>query len=238
MYDIPFFHLLYLLLPLSCVVYFYSKWVHNAKELAYATVRMLVQLVAIGYILTGLFQQRHWWVGMLVLGFMLAISTYITLRNTSNKSRQHYGIIFCATAVAALVNLWLIVVVVLRTPPQYEPRVLIPLAGMAFHTIMNVMSLAIERFETDYANHQHFARARQHAVKAALIPQINALFAVGLVSLPGMMTGQILSGIDPLIAVRYQIVIMLLGVTGGGGSVVLYFLLLEKIKPHHLSSSQ
>lgn len=230
MYDIPFVHLLYLLLPLCCVAYFYNKWVHNVKELVYATIRMLVQLMAIGYILTGLFNQRHWWMGMIVLSCMLAIATFIVLRNTNDRSWSHYWRILGATAIAALINLWLIVAVVLNIRAQYEPRILIPLAGLAFHTIMNVLSLAIERFESDYDRHRNFSSARQHAVKVALIPQINALFAVGLVSLPGMMTGQILSGIDPLIAVRYQIVIMLLGVTGGGGSVVIYFLLLEKMQ--------
>lgn len=229
MYDISLVRLLYLLFPLFCVAYFYNKWVDNSNELVYASVRMLVQLIAIGYVLTALFSQRHWWVGILVAVFMLVVSSFISLRNTSNKNWLHYLIVFTATAVAAIVNLWLILVLVLNIGGSYDPRVLIPLSGMAFHSIMNVLSLAIERFETEYDKNQSFGCARKYAFKAAMIPQINALFAVGLVSLPGMMTGQILSGIDPLIAVRYQIVIMMLGVSGGGGSVIIYFLLRDKI---------
>lgn len=228
MYDIPLIHFLYMLLPLSWVVFYYGKWVGNGREMIHALVRMLVQLIAIGYVLVLIFQYERAWLGALILMFMLIVSTFITLRNTIYKSCQHYFIILIATTLSALFHLFLIVYVILDIHKIYEPRFLIPLAGMVFSTIMNVLSLAIERFEADYQTHKHLANARQHAFKAAMIPQINALFAVGLVSLPGMMTGQILSGIDPLIAVRYQILIMLLGISGGGGSVVLYFLIMDK----------
>lgn len=125
-----------------------------------------------------------------------------------------------STWISASLHLGLILFFVLDLT-TYEPRYAIPLAGMVFSNIMNVISLAIERFESlDKA----FEHARKEAMRVSLIPQINSLLAVGLVSLPGMMTGQILSGIDPLIAVRYQIVIMLLGISGGGMSVILYFL--------------
>jgi putative ABC transport system permease protein len=88
-------------------------------------------------------------------------------------------------------------------PRWFEPRFVVPLAGMIFANSMNTLSLAAERSrEVDYEN------ARRIALDAALIPQINALLAVGLVSLPGMMTGQILSGVDPMVAVRYQIMVM------------------------------
>jgi putative ABC transport system permease protein len=92
---------------------------------------------------------------------------------------------------------------VLDLPRWFEPRFVVPLAGMIFANSMNTLSLAAERSrEVDYEN------ARRIALDAALIPQINALLAVGLVSLPGMMTGQILSGVDPMVAVRYQIMVM------------------------------
>ena len=70
------------------------------------------------------------------------------------------------------------------------------------------MSLAAERFESETTRGIRYVEARNTAMDAALIPQINALLAVGLVSLPGMMTGQILSGVEPLVAVKYQIVVM------------------------------
>ena len=73
-----------------------------------------------------------------------------------------------------------------------------------------------------------FEQAREIAFKACMIPQINSLLAVGLVSLPGMMTGQILSGVDPLIAVRYQIMIMTMILSSAGISAIIYFLLKKK----------
>ena len=85
---------------------------------------------------------------------------------------------------------------------------MIPLAGMAFANAMNSVSLASERLQAEIDNGNSGIKARNTAFQASLIPTINSLFAVGLVSLPGMMTGQILSGVSPLIAVRYQIMVM------------------------------
>ena len=73
---------------------------------------------------------------------------------------------------------------------------------------MNTMSLALERLGSELNNHGNYLQARNNAFNASLIPVINTMFAVGIVSLPGMMTGQVLAGISPLIAVRYQILVM------------------------------
>lgn len=73
---------------------------------------------------------------------------------------------------------------------------------------MNSISLSVERLQAELHHHVNYLDARRIAMQAALIPVVNSLFAVGLVSLPGMMTGQILSGVSPLIAVRYQIMVM------------------------------
>ena len=99
---------------------------------------------------------------------------------------------------------------------------------MVFANNMNGLSLAIERFESDFKRTKGFVSSRKDAFKASMIPQINSLLAVGLVSLPGMMTGQILSGVDPLIAVRYQIMIMSMILSGTGLSIVIYFLLKQR----------
>jgi putative ABC transport system permease protein len=93
---------------------------------------------------------------------------------------------------------------------------------MIFANSMNTVSLAAERFAAEMAKVPEYARARKVALEAALIPQINALLAVGLVSLPGMMTGQILSGVDPLIAVRYQIMVMCMIFSSAGLSAACY----------------
>ena len=120
---------------------------------------------------------------------------------------------------------------VLEMTPFYEPRFVIPIAGMIYANSMNAISIAAERFEKELKN-TTTKEANITAFKASMIPKVNTFLAVGLVSLPGMMTGQILSGVDPLIAVRYQIVVMAMIFGSAGMSVITYFLLTSKIKVH------
>jgi putative ABC transport system permease protein len=104
---------------------------------------------------------------------------------------------------------------------------MIPLAGMIFASSMNGVSLAAERLAAEMERGVSYLKSRGIALRAALIPITNSLFAVGLVSLPGMMTGQILSGISPLIAVRYQIMVMCMIFSAVGFSTA-FFLILVK----------
>ena len=103
---------------------------------------------------------------------------------------------------------------------------MIPLAGMIFANAMTAVSLAGERYQAELDNGKASDVAQRIAFQAALIPQINALLAVGLVSLPGMMTGQILSGVSPLLAVRYQIMVMAM-IFGSAGIASAVFLALQ-----------
>lgn len=228
MQTIPLINLLYLLLPLVVVWYFYKSWVGNQTEILYATIRMVVQLLAIGYLLLILFENKHIYMGIIVISFMLIISTWICIRNIKNKTKNEYINVFISSTVSSLIHLILILYFVLQLENLYEPQYVIPLAGMVFANNMNGLSLAIERFESEYNRNKDFKLSRKDAFKASMIPQINSLLAVGLVSLPGMMTGQILSGVDPLIAVRYQIMIMSMILSGTGLSIIIYFILKRK----------
>ena len=104
---------------------------------------------------------------------------------------------------------------------------MIPLAGMVFANSMNTISVAAERFESERTA-LNYTSARRLAMNAAMIPTINSMFAVGLVSLPGMMTGQILSGVSPLIAARYQIMVMCMIFGSAGISAAIYLFLLKE----------
>lgn len=225
--------LFYLFIPLLFVGVVYARWTGSRFEMAYATGRMLIQLIAIGYVLIFIFSNKQLWLGLLILLFMLSLSAVIIFRNTRDKTRRNFTRIFMAVGLSSVINLVLVIFVVLEITHFYEPRYVIPLAGMILSNAMNGISLAVERFEEEYDRHTNatphantvFVEARRIAFKAAMIPQINALLAVGLVALPGMMTGQILSGIDPLIAVRYQILIMIISLSGAGMSIIFYFIL-------------
>jgi putative ABC transport system permease protein len=98
---------------------------------------------------------------------------------------------------------------------------------MIFANAMNSISLAADRFAAEIGRAPDFEQARNTAFKASLIPITNSLFAVGLVSLPGMMTGQILSGISPLIAARYQIMVMCMVYGSAGISSACFLTLIE-----------
>ena len=116
---------------------------------------------------------------------------------------------------------------VLSTVPWYTPRVMIPLAGMIFANCMNAVSLAAERYYAERDVGHSYVQCRDAGLQAAMIPLKNPLLAVGLVSLPGMMTGQILSGVDPLLAARYQIMVMAMIFGAAGISSIVFLRLLR-----------
>jgi putative ABC transport system permease protein len=102
------------------------------------------------------------------------------------------------------------------------------LAGMIFSSGMNAVSLAAERLVSELKHDNDFVRARNQAFQTSMIPMLNSLFAVGLVALPGMMTGQILSGVSPLIAVRYQIMVMFMTFAAAGISSAVFLVLSQR----------
>ncbi len=224
MQTIPLLNLFYLVIPLIITWYFYYKWTDDRKDIILATFRMVVQLLLIGYLLLFIFEDKHIVIGALIIFFMALVSSQITIRNLRENSLKHYLIITLSISGSVIIHLILIIVFVLDIHHFYEPRYVIPISGMIFANTMNALSLCIERFEKE-KDRLEYQEARKISFKAAMIPQINSLLAVGVVALPGMMTGQILSGVAPLIAVRYQIMIMSMTLSTAGISIVLYFLI-------------
>ena len=125
--------------------------------------------------------------------------------------------------------LLLVTQIVLEVDPWFSPQNLIPLGGMIFASSMNGVSLAAERLIAETNRGLNFENAKGIALRASLIPIINSLFAVGLVSFPGMMTGQILSGVAPHIAVRYQILVMLMLFSAVGFTSVFFLRFMKKV---------
>ncbi len=221
MHTIPLVNLLFMLLPVVIVGYFYYRWLGDAKEIAYATLRMASQLLLIGYVLEFLFKDDSPIIGIAIVIFMIAVSSMIALRSCKQKSFQKYTHIFAAIAIGGSFNLLIVFIAVLDLTSLYTPMVMIPLAGMIYANAMNAVAIAVERFDYEIQVND-YVQSRFLAFKAAMIPQVNTLLAVGLVSLPGMMTGQILSGVSPLIAARYQIVVMAMVLGSAGISTILF----------------
>ncbi len=213
---IPISSLLLILIPVAVVLWIQYKWSLNYKEGIYAVSRMLGQLLIVGYFLGAIFNTDNAWFIVLILIIMALASSWIALRTITKQRKQLFIYVLISVLVGSASTLILVTQGVLNFEPWYNPQYIIPLAGMIFANSMNSISLASERYFDEIGRDVTPVEARNIAFRTAMIPIINSLFAVGLVSLPGMMTGQILSGVDPLIAVRYQIMVMAM-IFGSGG---------------------
>ena len=211
--------------PAAIVIGIMVLWRSVAGTALYATARMLVQLLLIGYVLVYIFETDNWIVISAVLVVMLLVSSWIATRTLDKRSRKSYLVALGSISTGGLLTLALVTQLVIDVQPWFSPRHVVPLAGMIFASSMNAVSLAAERFQVETERGSSYAEARRMALQTALIPIINSLFAVGVVALPGMMTGQILSGVSPLIAAQYQIVVMTMLFGASGMSAACYLAL-------------
>ena len=225
MQTIPIIELSLVFIPTIFLLVIIFRWGIKGAVGIYANIRMVLQLLLVGYILTYVFEISQPIIIILVIILMVAVSAWIALRSVEEKSVKIYLKFFISIGLPGLVLLGLVTQLVLKMQIWFEPSLVIPIAGMIFANSMNTVSLAAERFESEFKQEKNYIKARRIALDASLIPQINSLFAVGLVALPGMMTGQILSGVDPIIAVRYQIMVMWMTFGSGGLASVLYLTL-------------
>ena len=216
-------------LPSIALVLLMRRWSMAAGEALYANARMLIQLLAVGYVLTFVFETERPAVVAGVVALMIGAAAWIALRPLAARGLRIYLVVLAALGGNGLVMLALVTQLVLSLPRFFEPRFVVPLAGMIFANAMNTVSLAAERHEAERRRGLAHEEARRVALEAALIPQVNALFAVGIVSLPGMMTGQILSGVEPLVAVRYQIMVMCMTFGSAGLSAATYLVLVGRL---------
>lgn len=220
---IPLARLWWMLLPPVAVVFVLMRWSLEPGKALVAITRMVVQLLLVGFVLAFIFESDAAWVVLAVLLLMVTVSSWIALRTAPSERRALYVRVFLTIAVVGGATLALVTQWVLGLEPWYYARYAIPLAGMIFANAMTSVSLAAERCFAELSRGAGYQEARRIALGAALIPITNSMLAVGLVSLPGMMTGQILSGVDPLMAVRYQIVVMCM-VYGSAGLAAAGFL--------------
>ena len=227
---IPFSSLLIGFLPTVLLLTVMFLWRAGYRQGIYGNVRMLVQLLLIGYVLNYIFDADEPWIIGLVIGIMITVSAWIATRPLKTKDIWSYATMLGAIGFSGLPILWLVSQIVLSMPRWFEPSVIVPIAGMIFANAMNTVSLAAERFQTEMSNGRNIQESQRISLQVSMIPQVNSLLAVGLVALPGMMTGQILSGIDPLVAARYQIVVMCMIFGSGGLAAVLFLYVQPRLK--------
>ena len=215
-------------LPVAIVIGIMFRWSAGAPTAIYASLRMLVQLLLIGYVLVYIFESDKPATIVAVLIVMLIVASWIAIRPLQKKQPQMYLNSLVAISVGGILTLALVSQIIIGVEPWFSPRYVVPLAGMIFSGSMNTVSLAGERLQSEFDRGTSYLEARRIALQASLIPITNSLFAVGLVSLPGMMTGQILSGVSPLVAAKYQIVVMTMLFGTSGISAALYLVLANR----------
>lgn len=193
------------------------------KDLLWGSVRAFVQLSAVGLALKWIFAAQN---PLPVAGFFLLIIAAATItagRRQKPRLPQSHLLLAGAILIGVAPVLAIAILLIVRPEPFWQGQYLLPLAGMTTAGSMNAANLTLDRLASEMKSKQHEIEAvlalglgPQTAVRtlirrvaqAALIPTMNALLAVGIVQLPGMMSGQILAGVPPVAAVRYQIVIM------------------------------
>ncbi|RMG14398.1 MAG: iron export ABC transporter permease subunit FetB [Planctomycetota bacterium] len=208
-----------------------------------ATVRTTVQLLAVGFVLQWVFARSSWaWIAA-VLALMTCVAGW-TGRGRVERPLRGLGpaLTLVLAGVLAVTLLYVSQLVVGARGP--DPRYLIPLGGMILGNAMTAASLAAARFHDELRSGrdlveaalglgatpwQATAQARARAFRAALTPTVNAMLIVGIVKLPGVMTGQMLGGADPLQAAKYQIVVMFMLAFSDGVSALLVLKVLQRL---------
>jgi len=208
------------------------------RQLLIAALRSILQLLLLGLVLNTLFSQRAPLPILALALFMLMVAGYEVMARQKRRFRGPWGIgigtlsMFISSFSITLLAVHLVV----RVDPWYTPQYLIPLLGMLLGNTMSGMAIALDSLTREAWQQRGMIEAqlmlgenwdqaireiRRDALRSGLIPIINAMAAAGVVSLPGMMTGQILSGSPPLEAAKYQIMILLLIAVGTGlGAIV------------------
>lgn len=202
-----------------------SSWQRLGLEgqLLFAAGRSLLQLLAVGYILEIIFALNNPWAVLAILVIMLTIAAIVARNRISKKLKGLLTVVWGSLFVSTALTLSYTIVLIIQPETWYAPQYLIPLTGMVLGNAMNGAALAGERLSS-LINHNHLEVEthlclgatpkqaievyRKEAIRVSLIPTLNQMLVVGLVSLPGMFTGQVLAGVNPLNAASYQILIL------------------------------
>ncbi|TWU40741.1 ABC transporter permease [Novipirellula artificiosorum] len=233
---IPLHRLAFALVPVFMVLVLMFRWSLGAGSALVGLARMILQLLLVGYLLGYVFTTETPWIVLAIMMVMLLAASWIALRSIKQDRARNFPFAVLSVAVGGGITLLMMTQAVLGLDPWYLPRVFIPLAGMTFSGCMNAVSLAAERYYTEVGRGQLHHEARVHAMKAAFIPITNMLFAVGIVSIPGMMTGQVLAGVSPLIAARYQVMVMCMMFSSAGLAAAMFLWLIGRAESSQMQT--
>jgi putative ABC transport system permease protein len=203
------------------------------RQILWAALRMVVQLVAIGFVLRFVFSLDNPIATLAVVLIMVLVASREVAARPERRLRgfETLGIGAASVAVGTGVTAILALTTAIRPHPWFDPRYAVPLAGIVLGSVLNASSLALDSLLGGVARERAAIETRlalgtpyreairpllRTAIRRGLLPVINQMSAAGIVTLPGIMTGQVLAGLDPLEAAKYQILLMFL-LSGGSG---------------------
>lgn len=215
-----------------------ARGISREKEILISTVRMTLQLILTGYVLVYLFTTSNPLYTIIIIVAMEIFAIYNIFKRAKTKlSKSLKKIIAISMILGTLSSLIYFLLVVVNISPWYDPRYFIPIAGMLIGNSMTGISLGVTKLVDGMYNQRHLVESAlmlgatpkmaakemvDKAFDSAILPTINSMVGMGIVFLPGMMTGQILSGTSPVTAIKYQIAIML-GILGSVALTVILF---------------
>jgi putative ABC transport system permease protein len=219
------------------------------RDLLVGAIRTVLQLYLVGLILAAIFAAARWYWVLLILLAMVAVATHAAASRLRRLPGVHW-IAAAALSISTAATLAYVVGVVVRPEPWWEPQYVIPITGMILGNSMTSAALAGDRLQADLTIRRDEVEARlalgfsgreamqplvRASLRAAMIPTVNGMMTIGIVQLPGMMTGQILAGASPLLAIRYQIVVVCMqAVATAIGSLLLIRMMVDRyLTPAH-----
>lgn len=218
---------------------FRYRGIDRERDILLASARMTLQLVLIGYILVYIFDNPSPFYTILFIILMEVFAIFnVFSRVKEELSTKLKKVIALSMAIGTLSSMVYFLFVVIRISPWYNPRYFIPITGMLIGNSMTGISLGVSRLISGIDSNKNQIESAlmlganpsiavkkivDSAFDAAVLPTINSMLGMGIVFLPGMMTGQILAGLSPISAIKYQIAIML-GVLGSVSLTVIIFI--------------
>ena len=197
----------------------------QTKRILVSTVRAFIQLLAAGVLLMYLFQYQTWWLMLLVLVGMVLAATQIATSRVKSQVKGLWPAVFASLFLSSVTIALVVVEGVIHAEPWYNARQLVLIASMMIGNAMSAIAVAIDRLfaDMDSRSDEIFSLLAlgatpkeaafpsiKAAVGAGMTPVLSSMCAAGLVTFPGMMTGQMLAGADPILAAKYQIVVLLM----------------------------
>jgi putative ABC transport system permease protein len=239
--NIGFFNILIAYVLISGIYLFVrGRGIKSERLIVIATIRMTFQLILCGYVLDYIFDAHSLWLTLLILCIMEIVAVFNIFRVVNlDLSREMKRSIALSIFLGTLGALFFFIFLVIGQEPWYNPRYLIPIGGMLMGNSTNGIALGITGLlkgideKRDRIEALLMLGAKPYdAVKdiinssfsSSILPLLNSMIGAGIVALPGMMTGQILSGESPLIAIKYQIIVYL-GIIASVAITTLFFLL-------------